>query len=68
MERIPRPLIPLFAQIGVAPAFGADIAFFEWNRLRRRSFTANRTIPNLADIVLNGRAPSLRIEAGHRQR
>jgi hypothetical protein len=64
MQRIRRPLTLLFPPIGVAPASGADIASLKPDGLGRHSLATNRTIRVFADVGLDGRASSRRIETG----
>jgi hypothetical protein len=65
MKRMLTPLVWLLALVGVAPAFAAEITFFEREGFQGRSFSANQTIPNFADVGFNDRASSLRVEAGY---
>lgn len=53
MKRTLHPLLPLLALAGVAPAHGAEIVFFEREGFRGRSFSANQTVANFANIAYN---------------
>lgn len=46
------------------PALAADITFFEREGFGGRSFSANQTIPNFADIGFNDRASSVIVRSG----
>jgi hypothetical protein len=59
MKRIPHPIALPSAQIGAAPAFAADIAFFERDGFRRGPFPANRTIPSLSDGFNDRASPAV---------
>ena len=56
------------AVLGLAaavPALGAEITFYERDGFRGRSFTADQSVQNFANIGFNDRASSLRIEGGY---
>ena len=59
MKRIPHPIALPSAQIGAAPAFAADIAFFERDGFRRGAFPANPTIPSLSDGFNDRASPAV---------
>jgi beta/gamma crystallin len=67
VKRTLHPLLWLLVLVGAAPALGADITFFEREGFQGRSFTANQTIPNFADIGFNDRASSVVVRSGHWQ-
>ena len=46
------------------PAAGADIVFYESDGFRGRSFVANQTISNFANVGFNDRASSVVIRSG----
>ena len=49
------------------PAMGADITFFELDGFRGRSFAANQSISNFANIGFNDRASSVIVRSGRWQ-
>jgi hypothetical protein len=62
-----RPITCLFALCGLgvaATVLGADITFFEQEGFRGRSFTADQSISNFANIGFNDRASSVTIGSG----
>lgn len=67
MKRLSNPLILLSALIGAASALAADITFYERDGFRGRSFPANQTIPNFADVGFNDRASSVIVRSGQWQ-
>jgi hypothetical protein len=58
MKPLPRPIALPSALIRSAPAFAADIAFFERDGFRRGSSTANQTIPSFSVVGFNDRTSS----------
>jgi hypothetical protein len=56
--------ILLFGVAAAFPAAGADIVFYESDGFRGRSFVANQTISNFANVGFNDRASSVVIRSG----
>jgi hypothetical protein len=55
------------AVLGLAaavPALGAEITFYERDGVRGRSFTADQSVQNFANIGFNDRASSVRVVSG----
>jgi Beta/Gamma crystallin len=67
MRRTFHPLLLLWVLMGANSALGADITFFEQESFRGRSFSANQTIPNFADVGFNDRASSVVVRSGNWQ-
>jgi hypothetical protein len=63
--RSPLPALLLLAGIGVGvPASGAEIVFYEHDAFRGRTFVANQSISNFANIGYNDRASSVIVRSG----
>ncbi len=59
------PALLLLAGIAAAvPASGAEIVFYENDAFRGRSFSANQSVSNFADIGFNDRASSVDVRSG----
>lgn len=63
MRVMPRLWLPLFAAAAI-PALAADITFYEHDSFLGRSFVANQSISNFANVGYNDRASSAVVRSG----
>jgi hypothetical protein len=61
---MPYGLAALLGLAAAVPALGAEITFYERDGFRGRSFTADQSVQNFANIGFNDRASSVRVLSG----